>query len=84
MGVLTLKKTAYARAQRPLTIVIGKAVAKRAVDRNKIKRWVRTSIAAYLKQKVWAYAVIVRPGAAELPYTELRRLLREQLERVEY
>ncbi len=65
------------------TVVVGKKVSKRAVDRNKIKRRLRASLKEYnlfIKQG-WDIVVIVLPEAKQANFANLNKALKNLLKR---
>src|SRR4030095_7244468 len=65
------------RSAARLGLTISRRAAKRAVDRNKLKRLAREVFRMYPSLTWWEFVVMAKPGA---DHTE-RRLLRESLER---
>jgi ribonuclease P protein component len=66
-----------ARPLARLGLTISRRAAKRAVDRNKLKRLAREVFRMHPSLPCWDFVVMAKPGA---DHTE-RRLLRESLER---
>ena len=65
------------RSAARLGLTVSRRAAKRAVDRNKLKRLARESFRHQRSLPPWDFVVLARPGAAR---TE-RRILRASLER---
>jgi ribonuclease P protein component len=65
------------RAAARLGLTISRRVAKRAVDRNTLKRLARESFRQQAALPPWDFVVLARPGAARAE----RRALRESLDR---
>ena len=65
------------RAAARLGLTISRRAAKRAVDRNKLKRLARESFRHQTTLPPWDFVVLARPGAARAE----RRVLRESLDR---
>jgi ribonuclease P protein component len=64
------------------TVVVPKTVAKRAVDRNRIKRQVRALLIPYLKkaQPARDMVISIKPPALRKKYPELRVSLQKLLQ----
>lgn len=65
------------RAAARLGLTIARRAAKRAVDRNKLKRLARESFRQQPALPPWDFVVLARPGADRAD----RRALRESLDR---
>jgi ribonuclease P protein component len=60
-----------------LGLTVARRVAKRAVDRNKLKRLARESFRLHPELPAWDFVVLARPGA----HTAERKVLRASLDR---
>jgi ribonuclease P protein component len=65
------------RAAARLGLTVSRRAAKRAVDRNKLKRLARESFRHHSALPPWDFVVLARPGAAAAD----RRALRASLDR---
>ena len=73
----TVLGRATGRAAARLGLTVSRRAAKRAVDRNKLKRIARESFRHQLALPPWDFVVLARPGAA----TAERLTLRASLDR---
>ena len=62
--------------KRPLTIIVGLNVSKKAVERNKVRRRIR----AIMRNKEGKYVIIVHPGATTILFQELKQQIEKQLQ----
>ncbi len=76
---IIVKKSRSGSQKKPLVVVVGAKVARRAVDRNLLKRRVRDIMRPAVKDKKNDYTVITRPGAPALTFAELKELLIKEL-----
>jgi ribonuclease P protein component len=71
--------TILARASEQTTprlgLTVSKRVAKRAVDRNRVKRLARETFRQLNELPNWDFVVLARPAAASATKAELRRSL---------
>ena len=75
MSLIVLKKNKPGSQKLPLIIVVSAKVAKRAVDRNLLKRRIREIMRPQMSKKKYDYTVITRPGATGLSFKELEEFL---------
>ncbi|TSA44584.1 ribonuclease P protein component [bacterium] len=72
-------KTPPAGAKKPVTVVVGKSVFKKAAERNLFKRRVRSvliPIAGKESKKFW---VVAKPSAAKLGFQEIKEEILSQI-----
>jgi ribonuclease P protein component len=67
-----VKKFRKGFQKKPLFIITGTSVSKRAVDRNRIRRRIRAIMAPVMKEQQNDYAIIVKRGALALSYQNLK------------
>ncbi len=72
MSNLVVKTKPRGSQARRLFLAVGKAVAKKAVARNLLKRRLRAIMKPLLKDENRDFLVIARPGAAEASFRELK------------
>ena len=70
-----IKRNRAGLQRTPLIIVVGTKVAKRAVDRNLLKRRIREIMRPKVNEKKHDYTIITRPGATGLSFKELEEFL---------
>ena len=58
---------------RTLRVIVGKNVAKKAVARNLLKSRIKTIVRPILTKSKAGFVIIVKSGAADLTFTELRK-----------
>src|SRR3989344_2002038 len=75
MRAITLK-IQRDKNERPLTIIVGLNVSKKAVERNKVRRRIR----AIMRNKEGKYVIIVHPGATTISFQELKQQIEKQLQ----
>lgn len=73
------------RSEQPMArlgLTISRRAAKRAVDRNKLKRLARESFRMQPRLPAWDFIVMARPDAAAADKATLRRSLDQHFERL--
>ena len=70
------------RAVARLGLTISRRAAKRAVDRNRLKRLARESFRLQRKLPPWDFVVLAKPGAAEADKRALRASLDQHFVRL--
>lgn len=68
---LTIKTKSRGSQKKPLIIIVGKKVAKKAVERNLLKRRIKAIMRPVLKRSKLDYAIFVRSEAREASFKEL-------------
>jgi ribonuclease P protein component len=76
---LVLKKKRHVVGGRRLVIVVGKAVSKKSVDRNLLKRRIRVVMRSFVGEAENDFTVIVRPEANKLSFKGLKSELENLL-----
>jgi ribonuclease P protein component len=79
MALFVVKRNPKRRG-KSLKVILGKSVAKRAVLRNLLKRRIRAVMQPIISESDADFVIIVRPGAADLSYEELRKELVREVE----
>jgi ribonuclease P protein component len=64
------------------SVVVGKKVYKKAVDRNKLRRRVYALVRTYLLHKTSVCIVLVKPKVSSIPYTRAKEELITLLKKV--
>ena len=77
--VLTIKTNPRGFQKKPLVVVVGKAVSKKAVVRNRTKRRISSIIRPLLRTLLRDVTVIVRAGAAEADFEALKKEITSKL-----
>lgn len=76
--VIKIKKRSDQRTQ--LVIVVGKNTARKATERNLLKRRIRAIMQPYVhKRQGDGFIVVARPGSAALSFRELKQKIEKQL-----
>lgn len=70
--VLSIKTNPSGFQKKPLIVVVGKAVTKKAVDRNLVKRRISSIARPLLKKAPLEATIIARAGAAKASFSELK------------
>lgn len=60
-------------------VVVGRNVAKKAVERNFLKRRIRAILRPIIKEKKEIFLIRVRPEAAQASFAELKSAISEKL-----
>ncbi|MBI5732899.1 ribonuclease P protein component [Candidatus Jorgensenbacteria bacterium] len=83
MRPFIVRKKIYQSNHNYFKIAVSKSVASRAVDRNRIKRRIRSILQAIEKtcSKQYSYTIIIRPEALKLPFKDLSAELRAEFNR---
>jgi len=63
------------RGSKGFTLVLGKAVAKRATERNLLKRRIRAVLRPIVGDARSGFVIIVRPGANHLTFEQIKEEL---------
>ncbi len=58
-----------------LKLILGRNVAKKATERNLLKRRVRVVVQPFIGKSEAGFVIIVKPGAVRLTYGELEKEL---------
>ncbi len=77
--ILTIKTNPSGFQKKPLIIVVGKAVSKKAVERNLVKRRISSLVRPLLKKAPLGVTIIAHKGAAEASFDALRAEIRSKL-----
>lgn len=72
MRVLTIKTNTSGFQKKPLVVVTGKAVSKKAVARNLVKRRITAIVRPLLPKIARDVTVIARAGSAEVSFRDLK------------
>jgi ribonuclease P protein component len=72
------------RAIARLGLTISRRSAKRAVDRNRLKRLAREAFRLQRNLPLWDFVVLAKPGAAEADSRSLRTSLDQHFERLRH
>lgn len=83
MASIVLRIKPRGVAKNSFVVSVGKSVARRAVDRNKIKRRIRVILRPFLKNQDETIVVIVRPEAAKKKFQELKEEILKSIARLE-
>ncbi|MDO8557125.1 MAG: ribonuclease P protein component [Candidatus Jorgensenbacteria bacterium] len=67
-----VKKFRKGFQKKPLFIIAGTSVSKKATDRNRIRRRIRVIMTPIMKEQRNDYAIIVKRGALALSYKNLK------------
>jgi len=78
-SIIVIKQKLKTLEKKRLVIIIGKRVSKKAVRRNKLRRRIRAIMQLAMKNPNKDYTVIVKPGAEDLTYPELKEEIKHQI-----
>ncbi len=76
---LILKTRPRKRNGRPVVIIVGKSVLKGAVDRNLLKRRIRSLLLPISKKMKTDFLVTVKPLAAKMSFADLKEEISNQI-----
>jgi len=79
MANLVVKIKPRGSQAKQLLLIVGGAVAKKAVVRNRLKRRLRAIMRPILKDKDNDFLIIARPGAAEATFSALKEEIKKIL-----
>lgn len=79
MKNVTVKENEPGTQDKELIIVAGRKVSNKAVDRNLIKRRIRSIFRELTNKLDKEYTVIVRSGAMNLDFQQLKQEIKEQI-----
>lgn len=79
MPKIVVKEKPKGSQNKPLVVVVGKKVSKKATKRNLIKRRVRSIMREFIKRQKKDYTVIVGSGAKNLDFKEMKKEIENQL-----
>jgi ribonuclease P protein component len=65
--------------KKSVTVIVGKSVAKKAVERNRLKRRIRAIFRPLAKESGKNYVIIAQPGSAEASFAELKEEILKKL-----
>jgi len=65
--------------KKSVTVIVGKSVAKKAVERNRLKRRIRAIVHPLVKKSAKNYVIIAQPGSAKASFNELREEILKKL-----
>lgn len=74
-----IKTRPFGTQKNPLIVTVSKKTAKRAVDRNLIKRRIRAIMRPYLKTPNKDFMIIAKSGIIEVPFSELKKQIEKHL-----
>lgn len=70
-GAVVIKKFPKGFQKKPLLVVVGTSVSKKATERNLVKRRIRAIMRKILKESPKEFTVIAKKGAASISYGDL-------------
>jgi ribonuclease P protein component len=77
--LISIKEKPYLRERNGLKIIIGKSVAKKAVERNRLRRRIRAIFRPLVKESGKNYVIIAHPGSAKASFAELKEEILKKL-----
>lgn len=77
---LIIKTRPAGRRYKPVTVVVGKGVFKKAVERNLLKRRIRGVLMPFSKKLKTDFWVTTKPSVALLDFSELKDEILNQIQ----
>lgn len=77
LGSLLIINRANELDHRRVAFIVGRKVAKKAVDRNRIKRQLRHAAQDWVSQGAGDYLIIALPEIVELEFDQIRDLIKQ-------
>lgn len=79
MSLLDVRILKNGSLKKPVMVVVGRGTAKRAVQRNLLKKRIKAILQPVFKECGNNYLIRVRPETAQASFTELRKVIWEKL-----
>ncbi len=79
MRTLTIRTNPHGFQKKPLIVVVGKAVSKKAVERNLVKRRISSIVRPLLEKLPYEVTIIARAGAVKAGFHGLQEEIQAKL-----
>ena len=79
MPSFVIKTNPRGPQRKPLVVVIGTRVSKKATERNLLRRRIKAIMQPIVRKLERDFVVIVKPGAERLTYQELKNEIEKKL-----
>lgn len=80
MSLLDIKVFKKGSFKKPITIIIGRRITKKAVQRNLLKRRIKAIFnSVFLKNNHYDYLIKIKPGAIKASFVDLKNEIKEKL-----